>query len=322
MAFAFLKFHPLAMASEGDAKPVVKGDLSNQCNPDALDDRLTERLSTHIPPEARIRMPDKICLGQMVILQGSDSHSRDRLSLQYHWDLGDGTTAEGMTVNKRFEKAGIYRVGLTVQDSSRSACGSNTTYKDIQVIEPPVAIAGEDVSACLGEGIKFQGSSTNKDALAYFAQWDFRDGKREQGLQVRHIYDRPGIYHALLTVQDPFTIACPESTAQRTVKVYASLEIALNASQRAICVNQEVFFEAISSDFPGTGHPPLEYFWNFGEGDAILKNGSRTSHTFTKPSTYKVSVIVDDDRGTECSSHSASVEIQVDDLSMMPHSDH
>ena len=339
MTLAFLKFHPSSRANEDPAdlqtNRASKSDLSesatknssavidllstnkekvnNQCNPDSLDDRLTERASTHIPPEAYIRASDRVCLGQTMVLKGSDSRSRDHLPLKYDWDFGDGTQDQGMTVDKKFEKAKTYHVTLTVQDSSGSVCNRNTAQKDIQVIDAPVAVAGENISVCLGEGIEFQGSSTNKDTIAHFAQWNFGDGRRERGLKVRHVYGRPGTYHATLTLQDPFTLDCPESTAQRTVKVYPSPEIALNASDRVIGVNQEVFFDAhfFDSSLMGPNPKEVKYFWNFGEGDSIFKSGPQASHLFTKPGTYKVAVIVDDDKGTACSTNSASLKIQV-----------
>ena len=309
---ALLGFHSCLMASD---------DLSVPCNSTDIEDHLTERSSIHIPPEVMIRAPDKICLGQTAALEG-ESHSRDNLSLKYHWDFGDGTQDDAMAVNKKFEKAKTYRVSLTVQDSSGHLCNSTTVYKDIQVIDAPIAVAGEKISTCLGESVEFQGSSTNKDDLAYFAQWKFGDGKRERGLKVRHVYNRPGTYHATLTLQDPFTLICPESTSERIVTVSSSPEIALKSSSssssrgggRVANVHQEIVFDARSSHYPLEGSRPVEYFWNFGEGDAVLKTGPHVTHTFTKPGHYKVSVIVNDNQETACSTNSSTMNIQVNDL--------
>ena len=301
-----LWFHSCSMASD---------DLSVYCNSTAIEDHLTERSSMHIPPEAMIKAPDKICLGQTAALE-AQSYSRDNLSLKYHWDFGDGTQADARTVNKKFEKTKTYRVTLTARDSSGHLCNSTSVYKDIQVIAAPVAVTGEKISTCLGESVEFQGSSANKDALVYFAQWKFGDGKRERGLKVRHVYNRPGTYHATLTLQDPFTIICPESTAERTVTVSSSPEIALKSSSSGgvTSVNQEIVFDALSAHSLAEGSRPVEYFWDFGEGDAVLKNGPHVTHTFRKPGHYKVSVIVNDNQETACSTNSSTINIQVNEL--------
>ena len=64
------------------------------------------------PPVARINTS-----GQSVF-DGSGSFDHEGSIVQYSWDFGDGTTAEGMTVTHTYDASGTYLVGLTVTDNA------------------------------------------------------------------------------------------------------------------------------------------------------------------------------------------------------------
>ncbi|MCC5829935.1 MAG: PKD domain-containing protein [Phycisphaeraceae bacterium] len=53
--------------------------------------------------------------------------SGDTSGLTYEWDFGDGQTAEGMIVNHRFDRGGVFKVRLTVSDDF----GGVSTYEEI-----------------------------------------------------------------------------------------------------------------------------------------------------------------------------------------------
>lgn len=67
---------------------------------------------------------------------------------------------------------------------------------------PPVADAGSDMTAGVGENVAFSaiGSSDNAGIVRY--EWDLGDGSKEIGPIVIHIYDSPGARTVTLTVKD------------------------------------------------------------------------------------------------------------------------
>ncbi len=67
------------------------------------------------------------CVGKETEFDGSKSHDADGSdALSYHWDFGDGESAEGARVAHAYQKNGTYRVVLTVKDNSGSECGVAT----------------------------------------------------------------------------------------------------------------------------------------------------------------------------------------------------
>ena len=65
------------------------------------------------------------------------------------------------------------------------------------------ADAGADKNVVVGKQVLFSGinsSNPSLNPLKYF--WDFGDNKKEEGMEVVHIYSKPGVYKAILTVED------------------------------------------------------------------------------------------------------------------------
>jgi PKD repeat protein len=60
-------------------------------------------------------------------------------NLSYHWDLGDGKTAEGLNVSHPFSSPGRYEVKLTVDDG---AGGRTTKSFTVHILGEPVGQAG------------------------------------------------------------------------------------------------------------------------------------------------------------------------------------
>ena len=67
------------------------------------------------------------CVGKSTAFDGSKSASADGSALTYHWDFGDGGTADTAQATHSYEKNGTYRVTLTVKDASGSECGMATS---------------------------------------------------------------------------------------------------------------------------------------------------------------------------------------------------
>jgi PKD repeat protein len=88
----------------------------------------------------------------------------------------------------------------SVQHIDANVVGGNVTFAPNV---PPVAEAGDDRSARVGEEISFDGSaSTDADGTVESYFWDFGDENTGDGAQVTHVYANTGSFNVTLTVTD------------------------------------------------------------------------------------------------------------------------
>lgn len=104
---------------------------------------------------------------------------------------------------------------------------SITVYVD-NVNDPPVADAGSNQSALVGETVNFDGSgSSDPDGTIVSYDWDFGDGNGGSGMTTTHDYATAGSYIATLTVtdddglidEDQVTITVTEAPVSETMHV-------------------------------------------------------------------------------------------------------
>ena len=80
------------------------------------------------------------CVGKVTTFDGSKSASADGSALTYHWDFGDGATADTVQATHAYDKPGAYRVVLNVKDGSGSDCGVATSSFVANVNGEPQAV--------------------------------------------------------------------------------------------------------------------------------------------------------------------------------------
>ena len=240
----------------------------------------------------------KACAGETVSLSGAGSKTESGETLSYAWDLGDGTTASGVTTQHTYSKGGKYPVMLTVDDGMGTPCSKATDVIHVDVNSRPVATLEAGEITCVGRKVSFNGSGSKDpdgDRLSYM--WNFGDGTTVEGSsRESHSYEKGGVYTALLTVDDGKGSACSSSTDSVRVKVNAPPKAAMDVV-KACCVDMEQKFDASSSSDPDGD--TLTYKWSFGDG--ATAEGVTAKHVYTEPGTYKVVLTVDDGSGTECS---------------------
>jgi PKD repeat protein len=91
----------------------------------------------------------------LVSAESSTDSGSDMISLNYTWDLGDGTTAYGMKVNHSYSEAKTYTLSLTVTDDDGDSDTIVTTIRVYPLDEPkePVTDDGEESSMALFAGV-------------------------------------------------------------------------------------------------------------------------------------------------------------------------
>ena len=97
-------------------------------------DTLRRNQIVHIlPPVSRYRI-HKTCDDRLL----RTFEDRSLGATTWHWDFGDGTTAEGAEATHRFAGPGLYDVRLTVTDDSGSSCAAATSVARVRVNATPV----------------------------------------------------------------------------------------------------------------------------------------------------------------------------------------
>jgi len=184
-----------------------------------------------LPPAPVIKANPQYGLApQAVVLDGRKSAGAfGREITSYHWEFGDGTTAEGPVAAHTYPY-GNYLAALTVTDTAgaRATAGliiriassliaKPDDYKNLPDLAPelariedvtkanraPVAAASADpASGPSPLAVRFRGSGTDVDGIVVSCRWDFGDGESAATLDAQHLYQKPGTYIATLTVTD------------------------------------------------------------------------------------------------------------------------
>lgn len=264
----------------------------------------SQTVKVNAPPKAVFNGPDILCTGSEVTFDASATTSDSSRNLTYNWTFGDGTSAEGMTVKKVFEKSGSYKVQLIVDDNQGTECSTDCAYLNIKVNAPPTATAGKDIiRTCLKSSdayvVAFSGSGSDPDGDKLNYTWNFGDGESASGSKATHTYTNSGTYKATLIVDDGSGTPC--STASDTISVVLSKGPQANAGEAVkACTGQSVSFDGSNSIVESGDN--TTYTWDFGDG--ATGTGVRTSHDYAKGGRYNAVLTVDNG---ECKSSSVKV---------------
>ncbi|MGC9341425.1 MAG: PKD domain-containing protein [Bacteroidales bacterium] len=128
----------------------------------------------------------------------------------YEWDLGDETKIRALEAEHCFAAPGDYLVQLNVVDKLTGTIAFSQAEYLVEVrkvIQPWI-----DSPDSVWVSQEFQLGATNSylgDAVAGEYYWDFGDGEKDIGANVRHRFSSPGIYQVKLGIieeaEDPET---------------------------------------------------------------------------------------------------------------------
>ncbi len=246
----------------------------------------TATVTVNRPPSADAG-PDRIGnIGVPIAFNGSGSDP-DGDPLTYHWDFGDGETAEGAEVSHTYDATGPYTATLRVTDPG-GLFDEDTAEVSI-VNRPPVADAGPDQTGNIGKPIEFNGSGSDPDGDPLTYRWDFGDGETANGANVSHTYLTGGSFIATLRVTDPDDLFDEDTAAVSIENRPPSADAGPDRSGNA---GEPIAFNGTGSDPDGD---KLTYRWNFGDGETA--NGANVSHTYVTGGDYTATLRVSDPEG-------------------------
>jgi len=279
-------------------------DLANNWNVD------TVLVTVNAAPKAVITAKARACIGEQVSFSGVNSSDADGKIAAYHWDFGDGNSAESAQVSHAYNKPGLYHVTLTVDDGTQTANSKSDFTTKLLINRFPFAIAGEDRIVCPGAEVTLDASaSVDRDGLIKMYKWILGDGSEKDGKVVKHIYQKSGTYKVRLTVFDETNTSCA-ANADTVVVIVNSSPIANAGPDRDAFIggaHDAILFDGTKSSDPDGD--PLTYSWDFGDGSS--EPGAKVFHTFVKPGKYVVRLKVDDGKGAACSAAMDEVLVEV-----------
>ncbi len=267
-------------------------DGSGQANAGASDEMVVR---VNHPPRA-VPGKDSFSCSNVAQFDGSASVDADNDTLTYIWDLGDGNVALGATVSHVYAEGGTYPVTLTVDDGQGVGNSRHTDAMMVRVNRHPVAVPGDEITACAGEVVLFDGSGSSDpdgDLLRYL--WDFGDDTGAEEVNPSKIYKKGGTYSASLRVVDDSGLACSSDVEEVSVQV-AESPTADAGADMTVCANTAVTFDGSGSkDFDGVVN---RYRWDFGDGER--GGGATPEHIFTEAGRYRVRLTVTGDQMGSC----------------------
>ena len=286
----------------------IKTEAQTSCNT-ATAQRI---IIINAAPAANAGSDQLVGVNQTVMLDGAASKDTDGSITAFQWNFGDGQTASGPQVRHQFQKSGRFPVILRVTDDTDLANNSAVDTAFVTVNVPPRGMIAAKAQACVGEQVSFSGeNSTDADGKIAAYRWDFGDGSAQtgvagEGARVTHVYNKPGLYHVTLTVDDGTETS--NSKSDFTAKLLVNQPPAAVAGEdRIICPGAEVTFDASSSLDPDG--QIKTYKWNLGDGSE--KEGKIVQHVYQKAGTYPVRLTVFDHTTTSCAAHSDTLVVIV-----------
>lgn len=254
------------------------------------------------PPRADAGGPYQVQSGRALVVDGSRSRIASGASLTYHWNFGDGGTADGATASHVYASPGDYTITLTVQGGGESDTDVTTAH----VVPPnaPVARMIAPDYGYVGVPLTFNGSPSydpDGDVLQFY--WNFGEGGAPVLGSVRtHVFTSPGTHDVTLTVVDP-TLLHDEATHSVVIYAIPHPPVASAGGPYSSVVGRVVMFHGTASSDPDGD--PLSYTWSF--GDRSSGSGVIVGHAYEAPGVYTVLLTVSDGGLTNTASTTATI---------------
>lgn len=242
-----------------------------------------------------------------VSFNGNGSSDSDGSIQTYSWNFGDGSTANGSTIQHVFTSAGTYDTRLTVTDDDGAS-----SFDVVQVVvqaanqKPTASFSANPLTgaAPLLVSVDASASSDSDGTIASYS-WNFGDGSNASGATTSHTYTTPGTYSLALTVVDDDGAS---ASMTRTITVTGAGNVAPVAAIAATPLSGTA---PLNVSFNGGGSTDSDgsiasYNWTFGDGSNAT--GVTTQHTYSNAGSYTATLRVTDNNGA---SGSQTVQIVV-----------
>lgn len=252
-------------------------------------------------PVAVISSPQRLSnfsVNETIFFKGDNSSDPDLgpNEMNFTWDMGDGSIVWGANINYSYsEIVPFITVTLRVYDGDQEDSAS------IQIFinnTPPVAVAGNNRTAEIGEMITFNGSNSYDpdepfDQISKY-QWNMGNGDVLEGEVVQYSYNEGGgEYTVVLTVSDGDS----SDNDSLVVSLNNTIPVALlKLPSRTVYANVDLYFDGSDSHDPDG--EIIEYYFDFGDGYSTGWSAYQGSnHTYRESGEYAPRLKVKDSKG-------------------------
>jgi PKD repeat protein len=215
-------------------------------------------------------------------------------TLSYHWDFGDGSTADGtLTPSHTYADNGTYTATLTVTDANNLVT-SDAAVVTVNNVAPTASLTNNGPV------------NTNASVTVSFSgQADVSAPDQAAGFRYSYDFDNNGTWEQT----DVTTASATTSFATSGSKVVKArikdkdggftdytTTITVNGPVTADAGADKTANEGSSVSFTGTagGVGALSYDWDFGDGSAHVTGTLTPTHTYADNGTYTVTLTVTD----------------------------
>ena len=141
--------------------------------------RVTVPVHVRPAPVAAAGEPVTAAPGEPVAFDGAARRPSDSPLTRFRWTFGDGAEAEGATASHAYERPGLYRAVLRVEDDSGHPCDFGVATRDRHGELPAGRRGRRGAHAATGEPVTLGGgASYDVDGAVTAHRWDMGDGTR------------------------------------------------------------------------------------------------------------------------------------------------
>ena len=231
-----------------------------------------------------------VCKGTVVTFSALNSNQQNIRN--YQWSFGDGTFGGNATTGHIYTRTGVYSVQLIITDVNGCSDTLNKTQY-IRVNGPTADFKALTPSVCIQSVVQFTDSSYS-DGTHPIKQWiwNYGDGSTDTlaGPPFQHLYINPGVFTVSLTVVD--SIGCRNQQQKNSYLVISRPFPAFSSADTVSCTNKSIRFLNQTA-----GNGPLNYQWNFGNGNISTAFNPVTSYSLEGE--YGIKLIVTDRFGCQ-----------------------
>lgn len=194
------------------------------------------------------------------------------------WDFGNGNSSTLTSPSHLYTEPGIFTVTLVALGSGGCA---DSIRRDVNIKGPSGTFTYPKQTICYPDSVFFNATVKNTELIT----WDFSDGETESTMNTStsHLYD-VGSYVPRMILDDGK--GCRISVRGKDTIRVVSLTAAAVVFGNPACDSSSITFESLSVSQDSI----ISFLWSFGDGN--FADTIKTSHQYTQPGSYPVSLQV------------------------------
>ncbi len=203
------------------------------------------------------------------------------------WNMGDGISRTGTSVNHTWANDGTYNVVITASDEDGGQSQATRTVT-VNNVAPSIGTFTLPSSVPEGSGAAVAVVATDPGADTLTYDWDFGDGTGSSASSLTKTWGDDGVYTVSVGVSDDDTTTTQTGTI--TVTNVAPTLTSITAPDGD--EGEALSFAASATD---PGADTITWHWNFGDGQTSTSQDP--THTYADDGTYTVTVTANDGDG-------------------------